>query len=275
MAPGTSAEPCPEPTAEHPAHPPAEAANAWPNGRRRGSALERERWARELVAVLVRWGIDGAPIANPFGAGGLRLRTALELAEDTRLRAESIGMDAAIEALIETQARWNAGSGFLTGLGGFALLPLQIPAALLATWVIQTRLVATIAALHGLDLEHEAVRSRILLTLLGDQATELLRQVGVRAGQRLLRNQLERVSASSLTAINRAVGFRLLAFCGERGLLRPHQLLPLVGGVVGGGLDYMLTRRLGLQAAAELALRPPVPASSVQVIDVEVIDPCG
>ncbi|MEB3331702.1 MAG: EcsC family protein [Synechococcaceae cyanobacterium] len=269
MAPGNAAESSPASSRESS----SVSSTAWPIGRQGGSEVDRERWAHQLVTVLVGWGIDGAPIANPFGAGGLRLRTALELAEDTRLRAESIGMEAAIEALIEAQSRWNAGSGFLTGLGGFALLPLQIPAALVATWVIQTRLVATIAALHGLDLEHEAVRSRILLTLLGDQATELLRQVGVRAGQRLLRQQLERVPAASLSAINRAVGFRLLACCGRRGLLRPHQLVPVLGGVVGGGIDYMLTRRLGLQAAAELALRQPVPASSVQVIDVEVIDP--
>lgn len=229
-------------------------------------------WGRQVATAMVRWGIDGAPLA-PLGGGGLRLRSALELAHGVSYRAALVGLEPAIDELIERQARWNGCTGFLTSVGGFTLLPLQLPATLLATWVIQTRLVATIAALYGLDLEHEAVRSEILLTLLGEEAADVLRQLGVKTGQRLAARQLQRLPAGHLAAINRAVGVQLLGRAGRGGLLPLERAIPLVGGVVGGGVDYLLTRELGQRAARQLRQRQrrQATASGSAVIDVEIL----
>ena len=243
--------------------------------------LDPQARALELVAALVRWGLEGAPLTLPFSAGpAYRWRSATELAAEYRPRLGQIGLNRTIAELIEDQALWNAGTGFLTGLGGFGLLPLQLPAAVTATWVIQTRMVGAIAQLQGHDLEHPAVRSQILLTLLGDQAAEVLRQVGVKAGQRFVRSQLHRLPVASLQAINRAVGFQLVSRFGERGLLRLDRSIPLVGGVIGGGLDYLITRRLGAFAASELARRAPANGAAMaswggaetDVIDVALIE---
>ncbi len=246
--------------------------------------LDPQAPALALVAALVRWGLEGAPLTLPFSTEpACRWRSAAELASEYRPRLGQIGLNGTIAELIEDQARWNAGTGFLTGLGGFGLLPLQLPAAVTATWVIQTRMVGAIAQLQGHDLKHQAVRTQILLTLLGDQAAEVLRQVGVKAGQRFVRAQLHRLPLASLEAINRAVGFQLVSRFGERGLLRLDRSIPLVGGVIGGGLDYLITRRLGAFAASELARRAPANGAArasrggaesdvIDVIDVELID---
>lgn len=75
-------------------------------------------WTQELVEAIVRWGMDGAPIPSPLpGAEPLRLKSAEQLAADYRDRARAVGLPQAIEELIEDQARWNAGTGFITGLG--------------------------------------------------------------------------------------------------------------------------------------------------------------
>ena len=231
-----------------------------------------QAWGQELVEAIVRWGMDGAPIPNPVpGADPFRLKTASQLANNYRARAGQVGLPQAIEELIEDQARWNAGTGFLTGLGGFALLPVQLPAAVTATWVIQTRLVAAIADLYGFDLEHEAVRTQILLTLIGEEAREVLKQVGVKASQRFVRAQLKRLSPQALATLNRAVGFRLVSRFSGQGVLNLHQAIPVLGGVIGGGIDYVMTRQLGAWAATELGRRVPQGSDHAEVIDVEIL----
>jgi uncharacterized protein (DUF697 family) len=226
-----------------------------------------------LVAAIVRWGMEGAPIPSPLpGADPLRFRSARELADDYRPRIRQVGLQRAIAELIDDQARWNAGTGFLTGIGGMVLLPVQLPAAVTATWVIQTRLVAAIAHLNGFDLEHEAVRTQILLTLIGEEAGEILKQVSIKLSQQIALAQLRRLPGPALAAINRAVGFQLLSRVGEQGVLRLHRAVPLIGGVVGGGIDYVMTRRLGEFAATELGRRAPNGPSEEEVIDVEVVD---
>ncbi|WP_216904832.1 EcsC family protein [Synechococcus sp. CCY 9618] len=226
----------------------------------------------ELVRRLVLWGVEGAPLPSPLPGGApIRLRSAAEVAGDYGPRIAQVGLERAVQEMIEDQARWNGGTGFLTGLGGFALLPVQLPAAVTATWVIQTRLVAAIAALHGFDLEHEAVRTQILLTLIGEEAGEVLKQIGVKASQQFAQAQLRRLPAGVLAAINRAVGFRLVSRFGEGGLVRLHRVVPVLGGLVGGGVDYVMTRRLGAFAARELGRRVPASWTEADVIDVEVI----
>jgi uncharacterized protein (DUF697 family) len=211
--------------------------------------LDPQAWAEELVTSIVRWGIEGAPLPNPIGGEPLRFKSAAQLAQEYRQRADQVGLPQAIEELIEDQARWNAGTGFVTGIGGFAFLPVQLPAAVTATWVIQTRLVAAIADLYGFSLE----------------------QIGVKASQQFAQAQIRRLPAAALAAINRAVGFRLVSKFGQEGVVNLHKAIPLLGGLVGGGIDYMMTRKLGDYAAAELGRRVPRSADASEVIDVEVI----
>jgi hypothetical protein len=134
--------------------------------------------------------------------------------------------------------------------------------------------VGTIALLHGLDLNHEAVRTQILLTLIGEEAGEVLKQIGIKASQRFAQAQLRQLPVAALGAINRAVGFQLISRFGRQGVVQLHQAIPLLGGLVGGGIDYLMTRRLGEIASAELGRRScpgPAPrtAQEPDIIDVD------
>jgi hypothetical protein len=237
------------------------------------SEHDMQPWAQQFVQRLLYWGLEGAPLPMswPGSNSPLRIKSARELALEYQRNLKGQDLDATIAVLIEDQARWNAGTGFLTGLGGFAFLPIQLPAAMTATWIIQTRLVATIAILNGFDLDHEAVRTQILLTLIGDEAGEILKQIGVKFGQHLAQAQLRRMPTTALSAINQAVGFRLISRFGSGGIMQLNKAIPLLGGVVGGGVDYIMTRQLGQFAAIELGRRAP-DRSREEVIDVEVVD---
>jgi hypothetical protein len=101
-----------------------------------------------------------------------------------------------------------------------------------------------------------------------------LKQIGVKASQRFAQAQLRQLPVGALGAINRAVGFQLISRFGRQGVLQLHQAIPLLGGLVGGGIDYLLTRRLGEMACAELGPRGrPGPAprgdQGQDIIDVE------
>jgi hypothetical protein len=242
----------------------------------------------QLVGAIVRWGIEGAPVSNPLsGEPLLRLRSAAELAGEYRDKADRIGLAAAIEELIEDQARWNAGSGFLTGIGGFALLPLQLPAAVTTSWVIQTRLVGAIAHLHGFDLQEEAVRTQILLTLIGEEAGEVHNPVAPHPAQQAkAHSPVDAGQQRGRQTPQLGLGEALAGLHSEQ-LEHLPQAIPLLGGLVGGGIDYWVTRQLGSYAAAELARRQPrrpasgsasAPHSAAAawpeevLIDVEILD---
>ena len=59
---------------------------------------------------------------------------------------------ARVDSLIRWETSKNFTTGFLTGFGGFATLPVTIPAALGSSLVVQLRLVATIAKIYGYDI---------------------------------------------------------------------------------------------------------------------------
>jgi hypothetical protein len=95
--------------------------------------------------------------------------------------------------------------------------------------------------------------------------------VGVKASQRFVQAQLKRLSPQALATLNRAVGFRLVSRFSGQGVLNLHHAIPVLGGVVGGGVDYLMTRQLGAWAATELGRRVPQGSAHAEVIDVEIL----
>ena len=51
-----------------------------------------------------------------------------------------------------------------------------------------------------------------------------------------------------MTKINQKVGFRLLTKFGEKGAVNLVKMLPLVGGVIGGGIDIVGTKIIANKA---------------------------
>lgn len=199
--------------------------------------------AADLVQRLLAVGIDGK---GPFDG-------AAEVAAAARSHHPST--ESAVHAVVRQHTRLVAGNGFVTGLGGLVTMPVALPANVFGFHVLAVRAVAAIAELRGYDTSLPEVRSTVLLTLVGADATDVLKSAGLPTGGRLVGLVTSRVPRPVLMLVNKGVGFRLLARFGTKTLLRvPTRALPVVGGVVGGGVDAVMFRRIA--KAAEHALPP-------------------
>lgn len=153
--------------------------------------------------------------------------------------------DARVTSLIRYESAKAATAGFLTGLGGLAAAPVTIPADLLGNWLLQGRLVATIAYIYGHSLEDDRVRTMVLLTVLGSSMTDVLKEAGVVIGGKVAMNALKQVPGKTLIAINKAVGFRLITKAGSTGVVNLIKWIPIVGGFVGGSVNAMGAASIG------------------------------
>ncbi|MGN6600125.1 MAG: EcsC family protein [Actinomycetes bacterium] len=199
--------------------------------------------AEALVRLVLDTGLDGV---GP-------LPGAVAVAEQALARAAS--PEDAIRAVVRSTTKAAGANGFVTGLGGFVTLPVALPANVAGFTVLAARMVGAIAHLRGYDLHRSEVRTAVLVTLAGADATELLRKVGVALpGGAAVGMVVSRLPQSTLVAVNKAVGFRLLVQVGERSLTRLGRAVPLAGGVLGAGPDIALLRRVA--AEAERAFPP-------------------
>lgn len=158
--------------------------------------------------------------------------------------------DKRVDSLINWETSKNFSTGFVTGLGGFATLPVAIPASLGASWVLQARMAAAIAKIYGHDLNEERVKTLILCVIIGQDIKEVCKQAGIKIGTKLTYVAIRKLPGEVLKRINQAVGFRLLTKAGEKGIINLTKLVPVVGGVVGGTFDAV-TCRITAKAARE------------------------
>jgi hypothetical protein len=164
----------------------------------------------------------------------------------------------AADDLVHWQIAKCGTSGFVTGLGGLLTLPVAIPANLSSVLYVQLRMVAAIAYMGGYDVHSDQVQTLCYLSLVGDAAADILKQTGTKVGEKMLTNAIGKVSGATLTKINQRVGFRLITKFGEKGVINLGKAVPLVGGVVGGGLDAVTTNAIA-HNAIRLFLPKPEP----------------
>ena len=161
-----------------------------------------------------------------------------------------------VRSLIRWESSKNVATGFATGVGGFATLPVAIPAGFGAAWLVQARLAAAVARIHGHNLNEDRVRTLVLMSVLGDVSLKQpIRAAGVTITQSLLRNGIKAVPASVLRRINRTVGMPLLTKTGKTSVLNLTKLVPGLSGVVGGAIDGLSTYGVGV--AAQKIFAPP------------------
>jgi EcsC family protein len=222
--------------------------------RKTKTALEQARAGREdsgafgnavtrFIENLLDTGIDGK---GPFDSA--------QKVADVR-RAEKPDAEEAIDAVVRSHLKLAAAGGFVTGLGGFITLPVALPANVVEFYIVATRMVGAIASLRGYDIKQPEIRSAILLTLVGADADDLLSKAGVRATGRLSNLAAQRLPGPALMVVNKAVGFRLLATAGKKTLTRFGKGVPVIGGVIGAGLDGYLLKRIADHARHEFPPR--------------------
>lgn len=202
--------------------------------------------AMVVVDKIVAVGIDGV---GP-------LTDARTIAEEHR--ASHGDVERAIERLIATHTRVVGASGFATGLGGFATLPVAIPADVTVLYAYSARCAAGVAHLRGHDIQSEEVRSMVLLSLLGSAGAGILADVGITVANKSAMAALKRLPGRVLMEINKKVGFRLVTKFGQKGAVNLVKLVPVAGGVVGAGVNVATMKSVGKYAKSNF---PPVSAA--------------
>lgn len=156
--------------------------------------------------------------------------------------------DAAIRALINAQSGMAGAAGFMTGIGGFISLPAAIPANLLSALFIQVRMISAIAHLRGRDIRSPEVRGLVLACLTGSKAADTLKDAGVRFGARLTRDVVGWLSPALFAKAKHAAGISATAVANAGHVAKMGRFVPVVGGVVAGGIDAAMTQLVGRTA---------------------------
>jgi len=173
--------------------------------------------------------------------GLLNMESAAEMAE-LYMKKYPGNRLAAANALIRAQNVKSAASGFITGLGGLATMPIAIPVNLASVLYIQVRMIMAVAIIGGHDVKEDRVKAFVFACLAGNKARELLKEAGVQMAQRFV---LQSLSADAILRINRMVGFNLITKLGESGIIRISKAMPILGGVIGATIDSIWTNQTG------------------------------
>lgn len=200
-----------------------------------------------MVRELLARAIDGV---GPYRGAAAAARAQL---------AESGGdRPAAVAGLIERHVRAAGVHGFVTNLGGMVTMPVTVPANVSGLVLLQSHLVASIAHLHGYDLDDQRVRNAVLACLLGPRGASGL----VRSG--LLPSSPMGLATSPVhdpgldAPIAQAVSAELLGrVTGRRMVTTAGRRIPMLGGGVGAVSDGVSTYRVGRYAERELRARRP------------------
>ncbi|MBP3903312.1 EcsC family protein [Turicibacter sp.] len=157
-------------------------------------------------------------------------------------------VEKAIDKFIALQEAKCMTSGFITGLGGVLTLPVAIPANVASVLYVQIRMIAAIAHMRGYDVLDDQVKTFIYVALTGNSAGEILKQSGIQIGVKMGTSLVKKIPGKVLTKINQKVGFRLLTKMGKTGAINLIKLVPITGGIVGGGFDLISTATIAKTA---------------------------
>jgi len=165
-----------------------------------------------------------------------------------RYKRQFAAPEEAIDPLIKWQMAKAGTASFVASLGGVVTLPVALPANVASVTYIQLRMIAAIAHLRGHDIESDPVRSLALACLCGARVTDVIKDVGLRLGTQMAHEVVKRLSGDGLKQLNRAIVCRLATVTGTSTSVNMAKLMPVLGGVVSGGIDAALTRGYGATA---------------------------
>lgn len=197
--------------------------------------MSEEGKAIQLANWLLDKGVGGF---GPF-------ISAMELGEQYLEDANYADNNARARSLIKWEASKNVTTGFVSGIGGIAT-PLSIPAGFGAAWLVQARLAAGIAHIHGYDVRDDKVRTLVLMSMIGDASLkEPIKVAGKTIVTKVAQNTINSLTRETLKKINQAIGFRLLTKAGSTGVINLTKFIPFFGGVVAGAVDGITCYAVG------------------------------
>ncbi len=190
-----------------------------------------------LLDSLYSKSIQGIPLIS----------SPIEKMADDYLQHNATVEDAAKD-MINKQVIKCTTSGFITNLGGVITLPATIPANVGSVMYVQMRMIACAAYMAGYDVHTDQVQTLVYACLAGVSVMEVAKKAGIKIGQKGLENLIDKIPGKVLIAINQKVGFRMLTKFGETGAINIGKAIPVVGGVIGGGFDFIDTKFIGNRA---------------------------
>ena len=133
-------------------------------------------------------------------------------------------------------------SGFVTGLGGLITIPVAIPANVGSVMYVQMRMIACLAYMGGYDTNSDQVQTLVYACLAGISIDQILKQAGIQFGNKFVMAMVKKIPGEVLTKINQKVGFRFVTKFGTKGIVNIGKAVPVVGGVISGGFDFVETK---------------------------------
>ena len=100
----------------------------------------------------------------------------------------------------------------------------------------------------GYDTNSDQVQTLVYACLAGISIDQIIKQAGIKFGTRFTTAMVKKIPGTVLTKINQKVGFRFLTKFGEKGIINIAKLVPVVGGVIGGGFDLVETKVIANRA---------------------------
>lgn len=139
-------------------------------------------------------------------------------------------------------------SGFVTGLGGLITLPVAIPANVGSVMYVQMRMIACLAYMGGYDTDSDQVQTLVYACLAGISIDQILKQAGIQFGNKFVMAMVKKIPGEVLTKINQKVGFRFVTKFGTKGIVNIGKAVPVVGGMISGGFDFVETKVIANRA---------------------------
>ena len=127
-------------------------------------------------------------------------------------------------------------------------MPVTIPANIGSVLYVQMRMIACLAYMGGYDINSDQVQTLVYACLAGISLDQIAKKFGVQFGEKFGMAMVKKIPGKTLQAINKKVGFRLFTKMGKTGLINLGKMVPLLGGVVGGGFDFVETKAIAKRA---------------------------
>lgn len=113
---------------------------------------------------------------------------------------------------------------------------------------VQMRMIACLAYMGGYDTDSDQVQTLVYACLAGISIDQILKQAGIQFGNKFVMAMVRKIPGEVLTKINQKVGFRFLTKFGTKGIINIGKTVPVIGGVIGGGFDFVETRVIAKRA---------------------------
>ncbi|MGI5837780.1 MAG: EcsC family protein [Chloroflexota bacterium] len=168
-----------------------------------------------------------------------------------KLRSQNPGIsDAKLASMIVRRKSLKCGLvGAVAGLGGVIVLPVAVPANLVATWRFQANMAVCIAYLYGHTPETTDLKTDIYLIMAGDSVKEAFKQFGIEASKEVTKRAVEKyVTREVMNSIHRIIGRKIITKAGEKSLTSFTKMVPLIGGPIGFAFDWTTARGFGSAA---------------------------